>query len=66
MKGLLATAIALFVLMISASAHAECNTAPMGPKPAGSLVYNTNEKIFQYCDDTDWIAMNVAGSGTGG
>lgn len=34
---------------------------------AGDITYNSTHKTFQYCNDTNWVAMNTkTGSGTGG
>lgn len=58
----------LFILCLglsaAAPAHAVCNT-PSGV--AGQIVYNSTGKIFQYCNDTIWVTMNlIPGSGSGG
>lgn len=40
-------------------------TNPAGT--AGAVVYNDTHKTFQYCNDTNWVAMNAKpGSGSGG
>jgi alpha-tubulin suppressor-like RCC1 family protein len=33
---------------------------------AGQMLYNSTQKVMQYCDGTNWIAMNKPGSGSGG
>ncbi|MGZ9108868.1 MAG: LamG-like jellyroll fold domain-containing protein [Micavibrio sp.] len=38
--------------------------APVGA--AGEIVYNVDEKVFQYCNDVSWIAMHAPGAGSGG
>jgi alpha-tubulin suppressor-like RCC1 family protein len=49
------------------SAYADCTTVTIGNQPAGYLFYNVDQKIFQYCNGTDWISMNsIPGSGGGG
>ena len=65
-----ATLLIGFVLGLSAlgllpgTAMAAC-TAPNGA--AGEVVYNETEKLFQYCDDTNWVRMNQQpGTGAGG
>lgn len=32
----------------------------------GQVIYNTADKVMQYCDGTNWIGMNLPGSGSGG
>ncbi|MEI4232983.1 hypothetical protein [Roseovarius sp. D22-M7] len=32
----------------------------------GHLQYNATAKVMQYCDGTNWIGMNLPGSGSGG
>lgn len=54
----------LTILLLSSHTYAACSN-PLGT--AGEINYNSSEKLFQYCDDTDWLRMNqIAGSGTGG
>ena len=54
---------ALFIAtFISFSAQAAC-TGPAGG--AGKLIYNADDEVMQYCDDTNWIAMGPV-PGTGG
>lgn len=56
--------LVLLFTCISASAHADC-TNPAYPE--GKIFYSETEKLFQYCDGTNWIRMNlVPGSGSGG
>ncbi|NCC23171.1 MAG: LamG domain-containing protein [Alphaproteobacteria bacterium] len=48
-------------LLVPGSARAVC-TAPDGE--AGTVIYNTNEHVPQYCDGTNWIAfVSQAGNG---
>lgn len=54
-------ALCVFVL-IPASAFA-CSS-PAGTE--GEMYYNQSAKVMQYCDGTDWIGMNLPGSGSGG
>ena len=58
----------LFIVLLAVSQHtyAACSTVSAGTKSAGAILYNSSAKVFQYCDDTDWIPMNEAGSGGGG
>lgn len=64
MMRLLAAIFALTVLFVAPSAHAAC-TNPAGN--AGAIFYNTTQKIFEYCDNTNWKRMNVTpGAGSGG
>ena len=53
----------IFLFVFSAAANAAC-TGPSGD--AGAIFYNQTHKVAQYCNDTDWIAMNKPGSGSGG
>lgn len=58
--------LALFVLMLmsAAPARAAC-TSPSGP--AGKIIYSSAQKTFQYCRDSNWVAMNLKpGTGSGG
>lgn len=56
--------LALICIGLPGVAKAAC-TSPSGA--AGDIVYNTSEKYFQYCNDTNWVAMNAKpGSGAGG
>ena len=59
--------IAILIAAISfqsRTALAACSS-PSGT--AGTVVYNSTHKTFQYCNDTNWIAMNTKpGSGSGG
>lgn len=32
----------------------------------GQMIYNATDKVMQYCDGTNWIGMNLPGSGSGG
>jgi hypothetical protein len=47
----------------STKAHAAC-AGPVRDK--GYIIYNSDAKVFQYCDDTNWIGVNLPGSSTGG
>jgi hypothetical protein len=58
---ILAAFTALFVLIGAAPAYAACTGAE-----EGRILYNGAQKLMQYCDGTDWIAMNKPGTGTGG
>lgn len=62
-KRLGAILVFMFMLMTAQPVWAACS-APAGN--AGDVVYNGTEKTFQYCNDTNWIAMNQPGSGAGG
>ena len=50
-------------LLLATPAQAAC-TGPAGT--AGNVVYNTAGKVFQYCNNTAWVAMNKPGTGSGG
>lgn len=55
---------AALVLCFSAQGHAACSN-PAGIE--GQILYNSTQKLSQYCDDTNWIRMNpMPGSGSGG
>ena len=58
--------IALIVILLSAPAFADCDVSPSGTRPEGAIVYNTDNKVLQYCDGTDWIQMHAPGTGSGG
>lgn len=64
--GIAILGLCLFMLnagLQPATSHAACSN-PAGV--AADIVYNSSAKIFQYCDNTNWIRMNqVAGSGSG-
>ena len=48
-------------------AHADCTLPSLGEtREAGAMVYNSAEKVAQYCDGTNWIRMHAPGSGSGG
>lgn len=56
--------IATFLCGHPSTAFAAC-TSPAGV--AANVVYNTDAKVFQYCNDTNWVKMNnAAGGGSGG
>ncbi|MCM2344320.1 MAG: hypothetical protein NDJ24_07145 [Alphaproteobacteria bacterium] len=60
----LISVLTLGVLLHPAAAYAACSS------PAGQtaeIVYNSDAKVFQYCNGTDWVRMSQeAGSGSGG
>lgn len=64
--------VRLYAVMLSLTAlfllpHSQAFAACSSPSGnAGTIVYNGSEQVFQYCDDTNWIAMGLAGSGSGG
>ena len=51
---------AVLALVISPSAWAAC-ASPTGS--AGEIIYNADDHIMQYCDNTDWISMGQYGAG---
>lgn len=53
----------LIILSVGSAAHAAC-TNPAAQ--AGDIIYNADHKVFQYCNDTSWIAASAISSGTGG
>jgi|GEM_PF-5851128 hypothetical protein len=57
------TCVAL-ILILSGPVWASCLASPGGEN--GDIIYNSDNKVFQYCSDMDWIAMHSPGSGTGG
>lgn len=59
----LALTLGLSVFIPSKTAFAACS-APGGKE--GEIFYNATQKIFQYCNDTNWVPMNAPGSGAGG
>ena len=64
MMRLLGAILALTILFAAPAAHAACGS-PAGD--AGKIIYNSTQKIFQYCDDTNWKRMNITpGTGSGG
>lgn len=60
----LISVLMLGVFLHPAAAYAVCSS------PAGEtaeIVYNSDAKVFQYCNGTDWVRMSQeAGSGSGG
>lgn len=58
----IAFAALLFAPPLMRPAQAAC-VAPVGN--AGDIVYNTDQKVFQYCKDTAWERMNKPGTGAG-
>lgn len=63
--GLLALVLmTMFIAAFPRPADAACSN-PTGIK--ADIVYNSSQKLFEYCNDTNWVRMNPrAGSGTGG
>lgn len=59
---LLAT-VTLFVASASSPAQAACSSPT---RDAGAIIYNSDAKVFQYCNDTNWVAAHHPGTGTGG
>ena len=58
---------ALLALFIFFSAHNAAYAACASPTGnAGAIVYSSSQKTFQYCNDSNWIGMNIPGSGSGG
>jgi len=53
----------LELLVIPASAHAAC-TAPAGAE--GTILYNGDFHVMQYCDGTQWQGMSGGGTASGG
>ncbi|WP_189424782.1 LamG domain-containing protein [Devosia pacifica] len=54
-------------------AWADCDVVPNGTtilapetRPAGTIIYNSDHRMLQYCDGSGWIAMHGAGTGSGG
>lgn len=60
---------AITILIAAASLQPRAALAACS-NPAGikaDIVYNSSQKLFEYCNDTNWVRMNPrAGSGTGG
>lgn len=64
MTRLFGAVLALIVLCSANAASAAC-TSPAGSE--GKYIYNSTHKVFQYCNDTNWVEMNIKpGSGSGG
>lgn len=64
MLRLLGVMFALMIMFAPGQAHAVCSS-PSGN--AGDIIYNATQRIFQYCDDTNWKRMNILpGTGSGG
>jgi len=55
--------LAILFFGIPTQAKAAC-VNPAGT--AGAVVYNSDIKVFQYCNDTNWIRMTKPGGGAGG
>ena len=65
MKGAITAAVLLIITVSGAALPARA--ACVSPAEAeGTVLYNEDFKVFQYCNGTDWIAMHAPGSGTGG
>jgi hypothetical protein len=63
-KNIVAALFVLAVLMTPLYARAAC-TSPVAP--VGKIIYNSSQKIFQYCANTAWVRMTAApGTGSGG
>ena len=62
-RGLFFLLAALYSLFVISPAHAACSS-PAGA--AGKIIYNADQKVVQYCDDTNWIPAGLPGSGSGG
>ena len=68
MRSLLRNSLVLILCVLGAAVWSSAAQAACA-NPAGNegrLIYNTTTQQFQYCDGTDWIAMNPPGSGSGG
>lgn len=59
---LLMGGVLLFSVIPLKMAQAACSN-PSGN--AGEIVYNSTAKVFQYCNDTNWIRMTKPSTGTG-
>jgi hypothetical protein len=57
---------AAVVLGLAVIAHSTAAMACPTGGVEGQMLYNGNDKVFQYCDGTNWIAMNLPGTGSGG
>ncbi|MGZ9108867.1 MAG: RCC1 domain-containing protein [Micavibrio sp.] len=55
--------LALLSPLSAGPAYAACAT-PVGAE--GDIVYNAAERVFQFCDNVNWRAMNKPGTGSGG
>lgn len=53
------------LLGMAAFAHAAC-TKPDGVGIEGEMIYNSDHKVMQFCNGTEWIAMIAGKSGGGG
>lgn len=62
-KRILAAASLVFVLSAPLPAFADC-TDPA--KPEGTIIYNKDHKVMQFCDGLEWIAMSPPGGGITG
>lgn len=54
---------AVYCLLSATPAHAACSSPAA---VAGKIIYNSTQKIVQYCDNTNWIPAGLPGSGSGG
>jgi alpha-tubulin suppressor-like RCC1 family protein len=61
---LIAITLTILTMAIHVSGAWAACSSPSGN--AGKIAYNQTAKTFQYCNGTDWIAMNQPGSGSGG
>ena len=60
-------AIALLITAVLIQPHEALAACSNPAGTAGAVVYNGTHKTFQYCNDTNWVAMNAKpGSGSGG
>lgn len=60
-------AITILIAAISLQPHEALAACSNPAGTAGAVVYNGTHKTFQYCNDTNWVAMNTKpGSGSGG
>ena len=55
--------IFLTALLASFSVHASC-IAPGGE--AGTIIFNADHKVMQYCNGDDWVGLWGGGGGSGG
>ena len=62
-RGLFFLLATLYSLFVTSSAYAACSS-PAGT--AGKIIYNADQKVVQYCDNTNWIPAGFPGSGSGG
>ena len=53
----------LWMIIASAPAFAACSNPA---REAAAIIYNADQKLIQYCDNTNWIPAGLPGSGSGG